>query len=327
MSHLTIWTIWQHIEAVSFTVKLRKTMIVGLDIGGTKIEGVGLIQQANSPTYQTLVTYREPTNTSSYAAFLQSVLSVIEHVATHGDVESIGIGCCGSIGNDGLMQGANVTVLNGADFIGDLRRHIDVPVAIANDADCLALSEFKDGAAIDALHSCVAVIIGTGCGSGVIINNGLVTGLNKLGGELGHNPLPNFNQSVDGQPAECYCGSMNCTESFVSGSGFGRTFSEKYFSADSKQIMALVEQGNADAIAHLDLYCDQLARTLATVINFIDPEVIVLGGGMSNVDAIYPRVQKKINNYTFNKAATTKVVKNHHGDSSGVRGAAFLPLL
>ncbi|MGR5362472.1 ROK family protein [Vibrio mediterranei] len=295
-------------------------MIVGLDIGGTKIEGVAL----DSASYQTIVKHREPTETGSYEGFLASVMSVINTVLEKGEIESIGIGCCGSVGNDGLMQGANVTVLNGHDFIGDIQRQIDVPVAIANDADCLALSEFKDGAAKHTKHSCVAVIIGTGCGSGVIINNGIVTGLNRLGGEIGHNPLPNYSPEVDGKPVKCYCGSMNCAESFVSGTGFGRTFSEKYSSADSKQIMALHASGDSRATVHLELYCDQLARTLASVVNFVDPEVIVLGGGMSNVDEIYPLVQDKLSQYTFTKSVKTKVVKSVHGDSSGVRGAAFL---
>lgn len=301
-------------------------MIVGLDIGGTKIEGVGLEKNLTSGSYDTLITYREPTNKTNYHAFLDSVMCVIDSVSSYGDIESIGIGCCGSVGNDGLMQGANVTILNGKDFIGDLQKRINVPVAIANDADCLALSEFRDGAAKDASTSCVAVIIGTGCGSGVIINNGLVTGLNKLGGELGHNPLPNYAPEKDGEPVECYCGSFNCSETFVSGTGFGRTFSEKYFSADSKKIMAMGERGDMQALEHFDLYCDQLARVLASIVNMIDPEIIVLGGGMSNVDAIYPKVQSKLNQYTFTKSVKTKVLKNLHGDSSGVRGAAFLHL-
>jgi fructokinase len=295
-------------------------MIVGLDIGGTKIEGVGL----NCSNYETLITVREPTNKSSYTDFLKSVVSVISKVSEHGEVESIGIGCCGSVGDDGLMQGANVAVLNGKDFIGDLRKHVNVPIALANDADCLALSEFKDGAAKEAKNSCVAVIIGTGCGSGVIINGGLVTGRNKLGGELGHNPLPGYDPQTDGAPVECYCGSMNCSESFVSGTGFARTFSSKFFDATSKEIMALVETGDERAKVHFELYCDQLARVLGSVINFVDPEVIVLGGGMSNVDAIYPALQERVNQYTFTKSVTTQIRKNVHGDSSGVRGAAFL---
>ncbi len=299
-------------------------MIVGLDIGGTKIEGVGLSQIETSGDYHTVITHRESTAKESYQAFLQSVIRVIDEVAKYGTIESIGIGCCGSVGPNGLMQGANVVVLNGQGFIGDLKRYFDVPIAIANDADCLALSEFKDGAAKDAVHSCVAIIIGTGCGSGVIINNKLVTGLNKLGGEIGHNPLPNFNENRDGSAVQCYCGSMNCNESFISGTGFSRTFSEKYFFADSKQIMQLVRENNMDALEHFNLYCDQLARTLASIVNFVDPEVIVLGGGMSNVDEIYPKVQENLSKYTFTKSVATKVVKNVHGDSSGVRGAAFL---
>lgn len=270
-------------------------MIVGLDIGGTKIEGVAL----DSTSYQTIVKHRQPTETASYEGFLESVMSVINTISEQGEIESIGIGCCGSVGNDGLMQGANVTVLNGHDFIGDIQKQIDVPVAIANDADCLALSEFKDGAAKHAKQSCVAVIIGTGCGSGVIINNGIVTGLNRLGGEIGHNPLPNYRPDVDGQPVKCYCGSMNCAESFVSGTGFSRTFSEKYQHADSKQIMALHAKGDSSAVAHLELYCDQLARTLASIVNFVDPEVIVLGGGMSNVAEIYPWFKKTASVYVY----------------------------
>ncbi len=168
-------------------------MIVGLDIGGTKIEGVGL----DSTSFATLVRYRQATDSTSYQGFLASVMSVIDKVAEQGEIESIGIGCCGSVGRDGLMQGANVLVLNGRDFIGDLKAKVNLPVAIANDADCLALSEFKDGAAKQARHSCVAIILGTGCGSGLIIHNQLVSGFNKLGGELGHNPLPNYSPDID----------------------------------------------------------------------------------------------------------------------------------
>ena len=146
---------------------------------------------------------------------------------------------------------------------------------------------------------------------------------------IGHNPLPHFNSDIDGESVQCYCGSMNCNETFLSGTGFERLYAQQY-GADaqekmsSKEIMALHSKGDPHAIAHFDRYCDQLARTCATIINFIDPEVIVLGGGMSNIDAIYPLVQQKLNRYTFNKSAITQVVKNVHGDSSGVRGAAFL---
>ena len=187
------------------------------------------------------------------------------------------------------MQGANVLVLNDEDFIADVKARYDVPVAIANDADCLALSEFRDGAAKEASNSCVAIIIGTGCGSGVIVHEKVVTGLNKLGGELGHNPLPNFSTEHDGEDIECSCGSRNCTELFLSGTGLSRTYAERFGKEVSpKEIMALVHSGDAGAVAHFDLYCDQLARVCASIVNFVDPEVIVLGGGMSNIDDIYP---------------------------------------
>ncbi len=296
-------------------------MIVGLDIGGTKIEGVALACEG----FNEIKKLRVPTQKDSYQNFLNTVFSVLDQLAESGEIDSIGIGCCGFVGNDGLMQGANVLVLNGQDFIADVKARYPVPVTIANDADCLALSEFKDGAAKDANNSCVAIIIGTGCGSGVIVHEKLVTGLNKLGGELGHNPLPNFCEDVDGAPVQCDCGSMNCNEMFVSGSGFARTWNERYKEPlSSKEIMKRVLAGDLNAIAHFDLYCDQLARVCASIVNFIDPEVIVLGGGMSNVDDIYPLVNEKMDKYTVTKKTITNVVKNAHGDSSGIRGAAFL---
>lgn len=296
-------------------------MIVGLDIGGTKIEGIALASEG----FDELKKLREPTQKDSYENFLASVCSVLDQLAEAGEIDSIGISCCGSIGHDGLMQGANVLVLNGQDFVADVKARYDVPVALANDADCLAVSEFKDGAAKEAAHSCVAIIIGTGCGSGVIVHEKVVTGFNKLGGELGHNPLPGFHPDIDGAEAECSCGSKNCNEIFVSGTGFSRTFAERYGKErPSKEIMALVRAGDSEAVAHFDLYCDQLARVCASIVNFVDPEVIVLGGGMSNVDEIYPLVNAKLDNYTFTKKTLTRVVKNVHGDSSGIRGAAFL---
>ncbi|AJR09479.1 sugar kinase [Photobacterium gaetbulicola] len=297
-------------------------MLVGLDIGGTKIEGVAL----NNTDHNITARYRVATDKSSYDCFLNSVSNVIEKLKAHGDIDSLGIGCCGSVGLDGLMQGANIAVLNGRNFLEDLRNLFDHPVHIANDADCFALSEFSTGAAKHTNNSCVALIIGTGCGAGIILNGGLVTGLNNLGGELGHNPLPHFQPNQDGQVFTCYCGSKNCIESFVSGTGYSRTFSEKYFSASCEEIMQLYRDGNKQAIDHFELYCDQLARVCGSIVNMVDPEVIVLGGGMSNVNEIYPRVNAKLIQYTFSKQVRTQIVKNQNGDSSGVIGAALLPL-
>lgn len=150
--------------------------------------------------------------------------------------------------------------------------------------------------------------------------------MNNLGGELGHNPLPNYLAEVDGPEVVCYCGSKNYSEAFVSGTGFALTFSAKYSEANSKEIMHRHKQGDSQAAVHFDLYCDQLARVCANIVNFVDPEVIVLGGGMSNIDEIYPLVNEKLNKYIFTKNTVIKIVKNVYGDSSGVRGAAFLHL-
>lgn len=299
-------------------------MLIGLDIGGTKIEGILL----DSEHFELHKKYRLPTPKTGYVDFVDTVMEVINHLAENESVSSIGIGCCGSINEQsGLMQSANILYLNGKNFIRDIQEQVDWPVAMSNDANCLAISEFKSGAAKQAHSSCLAIIIGTGCGSGIIIKNDEVTGLNNLGGEIGHNPLPGYTPSIDGASVDCYCGSVNCIESFCSGTGFERTYAEKHPKLKAKDIFESAEKGNTSALAHIELYCDQLARVIASVVNIIDPEIVVLGGGMSNQDRIYPLVNDKLNQYTFSKSVVTKVVKAHHGDSSGVRGAAILPLL
>ncbi|MGF1872071.1 ROK family protein [Photobacterium indicum] len=299
-------------------------MLIGLDIGGTKIEGVSL----DPSTYTLIDKVRVATPKDNYAAFLDAVVSIIEVLSSGKDSISVGIGCCGSLNKDTQrMQGSNLLYLNGEDFIGDLKKYIALPIAIANDADCLAISEFKSGAAKHAESSCIAVIIGTGCGSGIIINGDVVTGLNNLGGEIGHNPLPGYTPEKDGEPITCYCGSTNCIESFCSGTGFERTYAAQYTPLKAKAIFERADQGDADALLHIDTYTDQLARSLGSIVNVIDPEVIVLGGGMSNQDCIYPLIQDKLSRFTFSKAVTTRVVKAEYGDASGVRGAAILPQL
>ncbi|MEZ9207071.1 ROK family protein [Vibrio splendidus] len=300
-------------------------MVLGLDIGGTKIEGV-IVSRSSK---EILNRIRKPTFKSTYHEFFQSVVSVIDELISLEDVESIGIGCPGSINRvTGLIQGANILCLNGKDFLADLRlRYPTVPIALTNDANCLAISEFETGAAQFAKNSCLAVILGTGCGGGIIINGSIVDGQHGLGGEIGHNPLPHFSDLRDGANTKCYCGASNCNELFVSGSGFERTWAFKHAPLSAVQIFQKAELGDKTCLEHIDLYCDQLARLLASIINIIDPEVIVLGGGMSNQDMVYPLVQEKMTQYTFSKSVKTPVVKAKHGDSSGVLGAAFLPLL
>ncbi|MGF1777382.1 ROK family protein [Vibrio nomapromontoriensis] len=305
-------------------------MLIGLDIGGTKIEGV--IVTPNNP--DVVFRLRVSTPKSNYVDFLDAVKGVINDLIEKNEqldiaaIQSIGIGCCGSINKtSGTMQGANILYLNGEDFLGDVQSVYRLPVALTNDANCLAISEFNTGAAKSAQSSCLAVILGTGCGSGVIINGDIVDGLHGLGGEIGHNPLPSFDTSVDGPNVTCYCGSENCIESFLSGTGFERTWAVKHKPLPAAVIFEAYIDGDKNAVAHVDHYTDCLARVLGSIINVIDPEVIVLGGGVSNQEIIYPLVQGKLSRYTFSKHVSTPIVKALHGDSSGVLGAAYLPLM
>ena len=299
-------------------------MLIGLDIGGTKVEGV-IVSPHDSQVVHRL---RVDTPKTNYAEFLAAIKQVINTLLQKETIQSIGIGCCGSIERaTGKMQGANILYLNGQDFLGDLRSSYSIPIALTNDANCLAISEFESGAAREAKGSCLAVILGTGCGGGVVINGNIVDGEHGLGGEIGHNPLPHYAPEIDGPQEPCYCGSVNCNESFVSGTGFERTWAMKHSPRTAKQIFAAYTEGDEQAIKHVEYYCDCLARILGNIVNIIDPEVIVLGGGVSNQDVIYPLVQQKLSHYTFSKKVSTPVVKAMHGDSSGVLGAAYLPLM
>ncbi|MCF4173900.1 ROK family protein [Vibrio sp. McD22-P3] len=297
-------------------------MLIGLDIGGTKIEGVLVCSRTMAIKQRKRVT----TPRTNYREFLASVKSLIDDLMAQSSIESIGVGCCGSINRTtGTMQGANILYLNGQDFLADLKSVYSLPIALTNDANCLAISEFKNGAAKEAANSCLAVILGTGCGGGVVINGDIVDGLHGLGGEIGHNPLPGYDASVDGPTVDCYCESQNCVESFLSGTGLERLWELSHSKISAEKIFDLYKTGDQDAIRHIDEYTDRLARVLGSVVNIIDPEIIVLGGGVSNQSNIYPMVQDKLSRYTFNKKVSTPVVKALHGDSSGVLGAAILP--
>ncbi|MDE1262832.1 ROK family protein [Vibrio aestuarianus] len=299
-------------------------MLIGLDIGGTKIEGVLL----ESNTLNLIERIRMETPKTNYQDFLERVEHVIDSLSKDKKALSIGIGCCGSVDEQtGLMKGANIQYLNGEAFLLDLEKIYPVPIEISNDANCLAISEFKTGAAKTAKSSCVAIIIGTGCGSGIIANGGIIEGLNGLGGEIGHNPLPHYSEDKDGKAEQCYCGSANCIESFVSGTGFERVYALKHTPLKAVDIFINAKNGDENAMAHIELYCDQLARVIGSIVNVIDPEVFILGGGVSNQDIIYPILQGKLKKYTFSKSIRTKIIKAKHGDSSGVIGAAMLPLI
>jgi fructokinase len=310
---------------------------IGIDLGGTKIEAIVLNEQG-----QSLFRERVPTPKESYQATLDAIVGLI-HTAAHSvqaqhgiavdiaDVEKTGIGLAtpGALSlRTGLIKNANSTCLNGQPLDKDLERLLGRPVKLANDANCLVVSEAHDGAAAGA-SVVFGVILGTGVGGGFVINGKPIVGANAIAGEWGHNPLPQFQakQTVrDDNPNMCYCGQAGCIETWLSGPGFGRTASiadgEKVI--DSHEIIKRMREGETKANIAFDNYVDRLARALASVINLIDPDVIVLGGGLSHVTELYDRVPLQWARYVFSDEIRTKLVKNMYGDSSGVRGAAWL---
>jgi fructokinase len=296
------------------------TVRVGVDLGGTKIEAVAL-----GPDGEELARRRRPTPQGDYEAILRAIGELVDQVSVRLDVaEAIGVGTPGSVSPfDGLMKNSNSVVLNGKPLDRDLERFLGRPVIMRNDADCFALSEAVDGAAAGA-EVVFGVILGTGVGGGVVVDGTVRTGPNRTGGEWGHNPLPWPTEDERPGP-DCYCGKTGCIETWLSGPGFSadhtRVTGEQL---DPPGIVAAARGGDPAAQASLDRYTDRLARGLATIIDVLDPDVFVLGGGMSNVDELYTAVPELLPRYVFGGEVATKVTRNVHGDSSGVRGAAML---
>jgi fructokinase len=290
-----------------------------VDFGGTKIEAAALDGDGRF-----LVRVRKP-NPGDYDAALRVVGELIaEAEAKSGHAESIGLGIPGSVSpKTGLIRNANSLYLNGRPFREDLQAHLGRPVRLANDADCLALSEAVDGAGTG-FGVVFAAILGTGCGGGVVVDGRLIGGANGFGGEWGHNPLPWA--TADELPAPtCWCGQAGCMELYVSGTGFAADYRRHTGQAKlGAEIVAAMRAGDAEASASFDRYISRLGRGLAVTCNLLDPDVIVLGGGMSNVDEIYDRLPAVIARYVFSDVFETPVRKAVHGDSSGVRGAAWL---
>lgn len=294
-------------------------MRVGIDLGGTKIEAIVL-----DDNNQTIMRERVKTPQGQYQATLLAIRSLVEMVKEKtGDIDSIGIGIPGAISRKtGLIKNANSVCLIGMDLKNDLEIMLSTPVKLANDANCFALSEAVDGAAKGA-EVVFGVIIGTGCGGGLVVNEKIINGVNAISGEWGHNRLPWLepDESLD----ECYCGLKGCTETFLSGSGFSQHYLKRTGDdLSAKQIVELANQGNHLAQEMLENYSVWLAKGLASVINVIDPDVIVLGGGMSNIDYLYQRVPQIWHQWIFSDQVETKLVPPKWGDSSGVRGAAWL---
>ena len=293
---------------------------LGIDLGGTKIELIALDAAGGE-----ILRRRIPTPQGDYPATLDAIQALVETAwAELGGPTRLGIGTPGAISKaSGCLKNSNSTCLNGKPLLEELQQRLGQPVRICNDADCFALSEATDGAAAGA-NSVFGVILGTGVGAGIIVNGKPLSGPNAIAGEWGHNPLPWPRDDERPGPA-CYCGQRGCIETFLSGPGLSRS----HLLATGRQLAAVeivkhAEQGDAGCAQSLRAYEDRLARALAHVINILDPEVIVLGGGLSNIQRLYTNVPKLWGGYVFSDRVDTLLVPPTFGDSSGVRGAAWL---
>lgn len=293
---------------------------IGVDLGGTKTEIIAL-----GPAGEILLRRREATPAQDYAGTVGLVVRLVRDAETAlGAHASVGIGTPGSPSPEtGSIRNSNSTCLNGQPLKRDLERALEREIRIANDADCFALSEAADGAARRA-RVVFGVILGTGVGGGIVVDGRLLSGPNAIAGEWGHNPLPWPTDDERPGPA-CYCGKRGCIETFLSGPGL--TLDHERSSGarlQPEEIAAHSRGGERAAGETMQRYEGRLGRALATVIDILDPEVVVFGGGMSNIESLYERVPRLLNNWVFSDVVRTKLVRNQHGDSSGVRGAALL---
>lgn len=293
---------------------------IGIDLGGTKIEIIALDAQG-----ETRLRERVPTPQNRYQETVQSIVQLVTATERKlGARATVGIGIPGSPSPaNALIRNANSTCLNGKPLQRDLESALERNIALANDADCFVLSEAVDGAGTDA-PVVFGVIVGTGTGGGIAINRQLLAGCNAIAGEWGHNPLP-WPTSAELPGNACYCGKHGCIETWLSGPGFERGFhAETGRSLTAAEIVCMASKGEEAANQALDRYIDRMARALASVINVIDPHCIVLGGGMSNISVLYDEVPARWERYVFSDTVCTRLLPPFHGDSSGVRGAAWL---
>ena len=294
-------------------------MRIGVDLGGTKIEAVALSESGEFLVRQRVAT------PSDYESALHAIVTLVQGIEQ--DLErngTVGVGMPGTIvPATGLVKNANCQWLNGRPFGTDLCRLLDRQVRCANDANCLAASEARDGAAAGA-QVVFAAILGTGCGGGVALNGHVHAGAGGLAGEWGHTALPW--QTEDEYPgADCYCGLRGCVETWISGTGFAADYARASGrTCPAVEVAGAAAEGDPEATAALRRYESRLARSLATIVNVLDPDVIVLGGGMSNVLSLYETLPRLVPQYVFGKESTTPIRRAAHGDSSGVRGAAWL---
>jgi fructokinase len=293
---------------------------IGVDIGGTKIEAAALDAGG-----RVVARRRTPTPAGDYAGTIVAVRAlVVELEAALGETGTVGIGMPGALSPaTGLVKNANSTCLNGKPFDRDLAKALGRPLKFANDANCFALSEVVDGAAEGAAVA-FGVILGTGVGGGIVVAGRLLTGCNAIAGEWGHSPLPWPSDSERPGP-HCYCGRRGCLESFLSGPGLAADHRlATGIPLDAAAIAQRAAAGDPEAEASLTRYEDRLARGLALVINLLDPDVIVLGGGVGRIERLYANVPRRWGAYIFSDTVATRLVPPRHGDASGVRGAAWL---
>jgi fructokinase len=295
-------------------------MRIGIDLGGTKIEGIAIADSGEERARRRITSPRGNYE-NTLSAVTDLVAGIERDVATRC---SVGIGIPGTVSPaTGLIKNSNSTWLNGRTLADDLSRRLDRPIRFANDANCFALSEATDGAAAGA-RIVFGVIVGTGTGGGVVIDRQVLVGANAIGGEWGHNPLPAA-RGVESPGPQCYCGRRGCIETFLSGPGLERDHSASGGeNVTAQEIAARAAAGDSLADAALARYEDRMARALASIINVIDPDIIVLGGGLSNIERLYERVPALWLPHIFSDRVVTRLARAKHGDSSGVRGAAWL---
>jgi fructokinase len=295
-------------------------MRIGIDVGGTKIEALAIDDAGNE-----LVRHRIGTPRGDYAGTVAAIAGLVERLEREtGLAGTVGAGIPGTIsGRTGLVKNANSTWLNGMPLREDLSAALQREVRLANDANCLAVSEATDGAAAGK-NVVFAVILGTGCGGGVALNGMVHPGINGVGGEWGHNPLP-WARAHELPGPLCYCGQHGCMEMWASGTAVARDFHDVTGrTLKTHEILAAAEAGDAEAEACFERLEDRLARGLAYLINVLDPDVFVFGGGLSKAARIYPNVARRLEEYVFGGEVDTPLLKAKFGDSSGVRGAAWL---
>jgi fructokinase len=296
--------------------------LIGIDLGGTKTEVAVLAGDG-----AVLFRQRQATPRDDYTAILDTIQALVDEAIAHTGIarpQAIGCGIPGCLDPDThTVRGASTLVLNGQLFQSDLAQRLQCRVHVQNDANCLAVSEAVDGAG-QGSGVVFAAILGTGCGGGIAFQGKAWAGRHAIAGEWGHNPLP-WPTLDELQVPACWCGQVGCLETWISGTGFSRDHALMYGGdLAAFQIIEQMRRGDISATQSFERYQNRLGRALAQVVNLLDPDCIVLGGGMSNVDEIYTNIQSEILRYTFSKTVRTPVLRAVHGDSSGVRGAAWL---